>query len=75
MIRDQFWDSVFPEMPYTAAAEDSRDNPMIGAAANYEVKILVTKSFIEVPVSCLVQAFHFFFVKIVVLYNSSFHSS
>ena len=56
MIRDQFWDSVFPEMPYTAAAEDSRDNPMIGAAANYEVKIFLirTSFFIAVyrSVSC-----------------------
>ena len=37
MIRDQFWDDVFPELPYTAAAEETRIEPIIGGAANVEV--------------------------------------
>ena len=39
MIRDHYWDSVFPEMPYTAAAEETRDNGMVGAAANINVSV------------------------------------
>eukprot|EP00095_Tigriopus_kingsejongensis_P010038 maker-scaffold231_size243715-snap-gene-1.38 protein:Tk10038 transcript:maker-scaffold231_size243715-snap-gene-1.38-mRNA-1 annotation:"Bestrophin-2 " len=37
LVRDQFWDDVFPELPYTAAAEEFRVEPIIGAAANYEI--------------------------------------
>ena len=24
MVRDQFWDDLYPELPYTAAAEETR---------------------------------------------------
>ncbi len=42
LIRDQFWDDVFPELPYTAAAEETRTGePVIGAAANIEVSVKV----------------------------------
>ena len=30
MVRDQFWDDLFPELPYTAAAEETRTDPTIG---------------------------------------------
>ena len=30
MVRDQFWDDLFPELPYTAAAEETRTEPTIG---------------------------------------------
>ncbi len=36
-MRDQFWDDIFPELPYTAAAEETRTEPIIGAAAQVEV--------------------------------------
>jgi hypothetical protein len=39
LVRDHFWDNVFPEMPYTAAAEETRGgNPQIGAASNIQVR-------------------------------------
>ena len=39
LIKDQFWDDLYPEIPYTAAAEEKRGpDPVIGAAANIEVK-------------------------------------
>ncbi len=38
LIRDQFWDDVFPELPYTAAAEETRNaDPVMGAATRVEV--------------------------------------
>ena len=37
MVKDQFWDDQFPEMPYTAAAEELGVDPHIGAAENIEV--------------------------------------
>ena len=37
MVRDQFWDDLFPELPYTAAAEETRTEPTIGGTYNYEV--------------------------------------
>lgn len=37
MVRDQFWDDYFPELPYTAAAEETRIEPDIGAATQIEV--------------------------------------
>ncbi|TRY79483.1 hypothetical protein TCAL_13651 [Tigriopus californicus] len=37
LIRDQFWDDIFPELPYTAAAEEFRVEPVIGAAATIEI--------------------------------------
>ena len=38
LIRDHFWDNVFPEMPYTAAAEETRvDDPRIGAASHFRI--------------------------------------
>ena len=37
LIKDQFWDEQFPEMPYTVAAEETRVEPIIGAAAQVEV--------------------------------------
>ena len=41
LIKDQFWDDLYPEIPYTAAAEETRGpDPVIGAAANIEVKYL-----------------------------------
>ena len=41
LIKDQFWDDLYPEIPYTAAAEEKRGpDPVIGAAANIEVKYL-----------------------------------
>ncbi len=38
MVRDQFWDELFPEMPYTAASEDTKIDPVIGSAAQIEVR-------------------------------------
>ena len=39
LIKDQFWDDLYPEIPYTAAAEEKRGpDPVIGAAANIEVR-------------------------------------
>lgn len=37
MVRDQFWEDLYPELPYTAAAEETRTDPIIGSTANYEV--------------------------------------
>ncbi len=37
LVRDQFWDELFPEMPYTAASEDTKIDPVIGSAAQVEV--------------------------------------
>ena len=37
LIKDQFWDDIFPEIPYTLASEDTKIEPVIGAAANIEV--------------------------------------
>ncbi len=38
LIRDQFWDDVFPELPYTAAAEVNRvQDPYPGSTAMVEV--------------------------------------
>ncbi|XP_059085476.1 bestrophin-2-like [Tigriopus californicus] len=37
MVRDQFWDDYFPELPYTAAAEETRIEPDIGAATQIEI--------------------------------------
>lgn len=37
MVRDQFWDDLYPELPYTAAAEETRTDPIFGGTANYEV--------------------------------------
>ena len=37
LVRDQFWDDLFPELPYTAAAEDTRTDPVIGGTAHFEV--------------------------------------
>ena len=38
LIKDQFWDDLYPEIPYTAAAEIQRPpDPVIGAASNIEV--------------------------------------
>lgn len=36
-MKDQFWDDLYPELPYTAAAEETRTDPVIGGTANYEV--------------------------------------
>ena len=42
LIKDQFWDDLYPEIPYTAAAEIQRPpDPVIGAASNIEVRIRV----------------------------------
>ena len=38
MVRDQFWDELFPEMPYTAASEVTKIDPVIGSAAQIEVR-------------------------------------
>ncbi len=39
LVRDQFWDEAFPEMPYTAAAEQVRGaEPVIGAAEHVKVR-------------------------------------
>ena len=39
LIKDQFWDDLYPEIPYTEAAEEiRRPDPVIGAAANIEVR-------------------------------------
>jgi len=39
LIRDQYWDEVFPsELPYTIAAEQYRDNIPEASTANIEVK-------------------------------------
>eukprot|EP00095_Tigriopus_kingsejongensis_P010376 snap_masked-scaffold251_size238241-processed-gene-1.5 protein:Tk10376 transcript:snap_masked-scaffold251_size238241-processed-gene-1.5-mRNA-1 annotation:"best1_pig ame: full" len=37
MVRDQFWDDIFPELPYTAATEESRIDPDIGAATQIDI--------------------------------------
>ena len=37
MIKDQFWDDIFPEIPYTLASEDTKIEPVIGSASNIEV--------------------------------------
>ena len=37
LVKDQFWDEAFPELPYTAAAEEFKIDPIIGAAAGIEV--------------------------------------
>ena len=37
-MKDQFWDDLYPEIPYTAAAEETRGpDPVVGAASNIEV--------------------------------------
>ena len=42
LIKDQFWDDLYPEIPYTAAAEIQRPpDPVIGAASNIEVMTIV----------------------------------
>ncbi len=41
MIRDQFLDDIFPELPYTEAAEALRSSePVLGAAVKIEVRPL-----------------------------------
>ena len=37
MVRDQFWDDLYPELPYTAAAEETRTDTVMGGTANYQV--------------------------------------
>lgn len=37
LIRDQYWDDIFPELPYTAASEQFMKEPVIGSAAKVEV--------------------------------------
>jgi hypothetical protein len=37
LVRDQFWDDLFPELPYTIAAEETRTDPVFGGTANIEV--------------------------------------
>ena len=37
LVRDQFWDDLYPELPYTLAAEETRTDPVIGGTANVEV--------------------------------------
>ena len=39
MVRDQFWDDLYPELPYTAAAEETRTDTVMGGTANYQVRI------------------------------------
>ena len=36
-MRDQFWDDLYPELPYTVAAEETRTDPILGGTANYHV--------------------------------------
>ena len=39
MTRDQYWDDLFFEMPYTAAAEEVRkEGPGMGATMDVEIK-------------------------------------
>ena len=38
LIKDTYWDTAFPELPYTAAANAAdNDNPFVGATTNVEV--------------------------------------
>ena len=40
LVKDQFWDEHYPELPYTQAAEDTRvNNPILGSTANVQVRI------------------------------------
>ena len=34
MVRDQFWDDLYPELPYTAAAEETRTGKNIAFLAS-----------------------------------------
>ena len=46
LVRDQFWDEQYPELPYTAAAEETKCvvDPCVGSTANVEVKPEITQS-------------------------------
>ena len=38
LVRDQFWEEQYPELPYTAASEDTKNvDPCEGATAKVEV--------------------------------------
>ncbi len=39
LVKDQFWDEQYPELPYTAATEENRNNahPELGSTALIEV--------------------------------------
>ncbi len=41
LVKDQFWDEHYPELPYTVASEDTRlHNPILGSTANVEVSYI-----------------------------------
>ena len=43
LVKDQFWDEHYPELPYTVASEDTRlHNPIQGSTANVEVSFIGT---------------------------------
>ncbi len=53
-MHDQFWDDAFPEMPYTAAAEDVRgEEPVIGAAEGIKVREEGSSPFEVLKHTCL----------------------
>ena len=37
LVKDQFWDDLYPELPYTLAAEETRTEPIIGSTANFQI--------------------------------------
>jgi len=39
-VKDQFWDEQYPELPYTVATEENRNNahPELGSTALIEVR-------------------------------------
>ena len=41
MVRDQFWEEQYPELPYTAASEETKYvDPCLGSTAKVEVSNL-----------------------------------
>jgi hypothetical protein len=48
LIRDQFWDDVFPELPYTVAAEVSRmEDPYLGSTAKVYALDKLNSDFVQ----------------------------
>ena len=51
LVRDQYWDSTFPELPYTAVLEEAAgpENPFVMATATVEIPEEKAQ-FVEPPV-------------------------
>ncbi len=44
LVKDQFWDEQYPELPYTVATEETKNiDPCEGATARFEVRIYQVK--------------------------------